>query len=84
MKATEFGAAKTAFTNIFNLRISDFMDKEFAVGFGEVLIDVERFDGWLHKQHGDYEDRNLSMDQIITEQYGDEARELISRLVLGN
>ena len=62
--------------NIIN-RPNDYLCKTFLVT-REVKIDIIKFDEWLHDKHGNYEvNKNLSMGQLIAEEYGISARSFI-------
>jgi hypothetical protein len=43
-------------------------------------MDWKKFDNFLHKEFGDYEDQKQSMMDIVEEKYGKPARELLVKL----
>jgi hypothetical protein len=69
------------FKETFNLNFNDFIDPIISTFVGEPVIDVIKFDDWLHKEHGNYEERGLSMQDFLTEQYGQEVTNKIKELL---
>ncbi len=47
----------------------------------EIKIDVIKFDDWLHKKHGKYERKYLSMGEAITKYYSKEASDFIQSML---
>lgn len=37
------------------------------------VLDIIKFDDWLHEQYGQYENKGLSMQDLIRKEYGEEA-----------
>lgn len=72
-------------------KVNEKFHKLFGIGFkpfydvlspllGQLSIDILKFDEWLHKQIGDYEDDGLSMSEAITKHYGQQANDLVDSL----
>jgi hypothetical protein len=77
----QWAQARKDFERHFKVSIGTFYDGETTVVFQKICIDIFKFDEWLHARHGDYEDRGLSMEEIVIEKYGNEANELINDLI---
>lgn len=45
--------------------------------FGKIKLDIVKFDDWLHRKHGDYEDEGMSMSDLILSEYGKSAHSFI-------
>lgn len=45
--------------------------------FGRKVLDLFAFDDWLHEKYGIYEDRDMSMQQLIEQEYGEEAEQFV-------
>jgi len=80
-KISEYVQAKRQFTDVFNLRIGDFHDPILSIAFGCVLIDVLKFDEWLHQRLGSYEDQGLNMQQLVVQHFGSDAWEFLSSII---
>lgn len=72
-------------------KVNDKFKKHFGIGFkpfydvlspflGQLSIDILKFDEWLHKQIGDYEDEGMSMSEAIIKHYGNQANDLVDAL----
>lgn len=68
------------FYSTFGVKLMDYFDKGL-LHCGVLMFDIISFDDWLHKKYGDYELKNKSMKDIIIENYGIEASELIECLI---
>lgn len=66
----------------FRTGISEFYDPEPSLIAGIIVIDIVKFDQWLHKEIGNYEDEGMSLCEAISEYYGDDAAMLIDELTL--
>jgi hypothetical protein len=80
-KPGQWGEARRDFEHYFHVSLGRFYDGETTVLFGNISIDIFAFDDWLHSVHGEYEDRGLSMADLIVEKYGDGAIKLIMELI---
>lgn len=47
----------------------------------EPRLDILKLDELLHKRHGDYEDQGLSMSDLITKEYGEEANQFVRQQI---
>ena len=70
------------FFKCFRTGISEFYDPEPSLIAGCIVIDIVKFDQWLHKEVGDYENDGMSLCEAISEYYGDDAAMLIDELTL--
>ena len=72
-------------------KVNDKFKALFGIGFkpfydvlspllGQLSIDILKFDEWLHKQIGDYEDDGMSMSEAIIKHYGNQANDLVDAL----
>jgi hypothetical protein len=80
-KTSESVQARTDFERCFHTSIRDFYDGFTTVLFQKICIDPLLFDDYLHQKYGTYEDRGLSMQGFIREQYGEEACEVLDQLI---
>jgi len=53
-----------------DIKFSTFMDKDLSKLFGKPILDICKFDNWLHNKFGDYENRGMSMQDLLTVNYG--------------
>lgn len=49
--------------------------------FGEFVIDILKFDQFLHEKFGNYEDEGKSMRDILSEKYGDDIKDYVEQMV---
>lgn len=68
------------FDRVFGIGFKPFYNGLVSVTSKHLCIDILKFDEWLHKKHGNYEDAGQSMDNCIREHYGDEGVKLINRV----
>ena len=68
------------FDRVFGIGFKPFYDGLVSVTSKHLCIDILKFDEWLHKKHGNYEDAGQSMDNCIREHYGNEGVKLINRV----
>lgn len=69
------------FRKYFGVSFQKFYDGILSIVCKHLMIDILKFDDWLHSQFGNYEDEGKSMRDIIHEKYGDNAVELIKNLI---
>jgi hypothetical protein len=43
------------------------------------VLDIIKFDDWLHTQHGQYEDKGMSMKECIRKEYGENAVSFVEK-----
>lgn len=69
------------FSIMFGIRLGNFIDNMRSAVEGRVVINLFKFDEWLHKKHGNYDMDELSMQDIIIKYYGNEANEIVKRFI---
>jgi hypothetical protein len=72
--------AHKQFSETFHTKLNPFLDGLMMMATRRPVIDVFKFDDWLHKQHGNYEDDGKCMNDIINDKYGKGAVSLITEL----
>jgi hypothetical protein len=50
--------------------------------FGKPTIDIKKFDAILHEKYGNYEDMGLSFNEVIKNNFGNEAVQKLEELFL--
>jgi hypothetical protein len=63
------------------LYFNEYMDALLSVAYGGPKIDIGKFDDYLHDRHGDYESDGLSMESLLTKEYGGNAARFIRELI---
>lgn len=76
---TELTELKEYFREVFGVGIGQFIDTLMTAACAKIMIDIVKFDEYLHKTHPSASD--LSCDEIILKYYGDEAAALIDELI---
>lgn len=74
-------AFKRKFAKLFEVSIGDFYDPLLSLLFGRWMIDLIRFDQYLHSKFGNYEAEGLSMEEFVTMRFGNEASKLLEDLI---
>jgi len=69
------------FQSLLEMSLSDCIDTLTSFAAGRVVVDIIHIDSILHSRFGDYEDRGLSMNDILKEQYGETAVQLLNELI---
>ena len=77
----ERGKAGNDFYNAFGISIRHFYDNVVTAYFQRIKIDPFKFDDYLHQKHGNYEKQGKSMNDIVIENYGENALEILKELV---
>lgn len=78
----DFYQVAERFGLLFGTRLIHFIDNmRTAIVTGRVTIDLCKLDSWLHEKHVDYEKSGLSMQELIRKEYGEEANEIIKKLI---
>jgi hypothetical protein len=80
-KFSETQTVKTNFEAYFGTSFGQFYDGLMSVLTKSLKIDIFKFDDYLHKKHGQYENENLSMNTAIIKYYGKKASEFIDSLI---
>lgn len=76
---TELTELKEYFREVFGIGIGQFIDTLMTAACAKIMINIVKFDEYLHKVHPN--DQDLSCDEIIFEYYGAEAAALIDELI---
>lgn len=79
-KFTETNKVNDEFMKVFGIGFKPFYDGLMSLATKQLWIDIVKFDEWLQKKHGCYEDDGKSMDDAIREHYGDKGVELVDAL----
>ena len=69
------------FMSRLEMSLSDCIDTLMSIICKRVVLDIVHVDTILHSRFGDYEDRGLSMGELITKEYGEESTTLIKRML---
>lgn len=69
------------FISRLEMSLSDCIDTIMSIICKRVVLDIVHVDTILHSRFGDYEDRGLSMEELITKEYGEESTTLIKRML---
>jgi hypothetical protein len=69
------------FEKAFGVSIRQFYDGLTTLFLGKICINPFVFDDYLHRIHGDYEGKGLSMEDLITQEYGEEALKVFNKLI---
>lgn len=69
------------FREKFNLPFNQYIDIVMSLGLGKPVLDIIKFDDWLHEKYGNYEDAGHSMHTLLIEHYGQEIEEQIQKLL---
>ena len=78
---TDWAVLKKDFQQLFKMSFVDYYDSLVSWVSGKYSIDVVRFDDALHSRFGDYENRGLSMRDLVLEQYGRAALDCLEGLL---
>ena len=79
-KTTELPLLNEQFRSYFGVSFKPFYNNILSPILCELQIDIILFDEWLHKEHGDYESENKSMNDVLLHHYGEGAVKLIIEL----
>lgn len=72
---------KEDFKEQFKLSIIDFYEPLISWMQQKFTINVIRLDEYLHGKYGEYEEKGLSMEDIIREHYGPKGVKLLNELI---
>jgi hypothetical protein len=78
---SETQTVKTNFEAYFGASFGQFYDGFMSVLTKTIKIDLIKFDNYLHKKYGQYENEGLSMNTAIVKYYGEPAKNFIESLV---
>jgi len=77
-----FTEAHRLFHKTFHaIKLHDFMDFELSAVFRKPILDIYKFDDWLHCQFGEYEEKGKSMYDVIAANYGETVAMQIKELL---
>jgi len=79
-KIGEWSKVRKDFEDAFKCSIQPFYDGLLTVAFKRIVIDIIKFDDYLHQVHGNYEEENKSMEDIVKEYYGENGFLVLQRL----
>ncbi len=80
-KIGDWGLARQDFQAAFGVSIQPFYDGFATLISKKICIDLFKFDDFLHRQFGDYEDRGLSMYELVYAEFGEQASILLGVLI---
>lgn len=80
-KPVEYPQVKYLFWKFFGVSVGLFHENMMTAGFAYVVIDMLKFDEWLHNQVGDYEDDGLNFSQVIKNKYGSDALNFVTKII---
>jgi len=81
-KIGEWGRANKDFQKAFGCHIKGFLENTKIMAMMQrITIDIYKLDDYLHKVHGEYEDEGKSMQDVVFENYGQGAVEVIENLM---
>lgn len=69
------------FYRVFGIYVDQFYDPLTSIISNRIIIDIIKFDEWLHSKYGNYEDNGMSMEDLVREHYGVRGVELIKDLI---
>lgn len=69
------------FQRVFHMSMVDIYDPLMSWIMQKFTIDLVSFDIQLHQRFGEYEERGLSMSDIVKENYGSEGLKLMNALL---
>lgn len=72
---------KSNFQAYFGVSFGQFYDGFMSVATKSIKIDVFKFDDFLHRKYGEYENSGLSMKTVIIKHYGEDASNFINSLI---
>ena len=79
-KFSETGKLGDEFQRVFGIGFKPFYDRLISFASKQMCIDILKFDEWLHREHGNYEDSGKSMVDCIREHYGEEGVRLLDEV----
>ena len=69
------------FRSRLEMSLSDCIDTLMSITCKRVVVDIVHIDTILHSRFGDYEDRGLSMEDLITKEYGEDSTTLLNKML---
>ncbi|MBQ8049079.1 MAG: hypothetical protein IJ271_05440 [Bacteroidales bacterium] len=74
-------ALKRKFSRLFEVSIGNLYDPTLSLCSGRWVIDIIKFDKYLHSKFGNYEEQGLSMGEFVAARFGNEALQLLEELL---
>ena len=71
------------FHDTFGLNLGHYLDGMLSTALGKPCLDPFKFDEWLHKKYGRYEETEKSMQSLLIAKYGARVEEQVRKLILG-
>jgi vacuolar-type H+-ATPase subunit C/Vma6 len=62
--------AHKLFHDVLGISLNSFLDGMMMALMKKPIIDIGRFDDWLHEKFGEYEDAGMSMSDVLENNYG--------------
>lgn len=72
---------KQDFQRVFHFSFVDLYDPWMSFYTQSFMIDILQLDVKLHSLYGDYEENQLSMEDIVRQHYGSDGLELLNSLI---
>jgi hypothetical protein len=76
----DWGKLRQDFFDTFHMPIVGVYDPFLSYAMQKFMVDIVKLDDRLHSLHGDYEERRMSMKDIIEANYGQAGLKLIEQL----
>ena len=76
----EWAKVRSDFKDTFRMSIVEFYDPLLSYAMQKFMIDIMKLDDKLHRIYGEYEERGMSMKDIIEIEYGNAGLTLIEQL----
>ena len=58
--------------------VQEYVDTMVSAIADKILMDIVKFDEWLHEQHGEYEkEKGMSMAELLKKEYGQAAHDFV-------
>jgi hypothetical protein len=80
-KVSEWSKAGKDFYSVFHISIQPFFDSLMSVTFNKIKIDFFKLNDYLHRVHGNYENEDKSIMDIVRENYGEDAVTILGRFI---
>ena len=77
-KFSELNKLGDEFQEVFGIGFKPFYDGLMSIACKQLTIDILKFDEWLQKKHGRYEDEGKSLNDVVREHYGERGIQLIN------
>lgn len=78
---SERATVDSTFQDSFEVPFSRFIDGMMSAMWGYIIIDITKFDDFLHNKFGEYDDKGLSMRELVIQEYDKNAADFINTLL---